>query len=154
MATYYSGTKADIVRFLRAVNIGSDRLSAITDDDLAYYQEQADAIINMRLSGNYYTPLRQIVEAGVTKFPDPVKLLAIMLTTKLVYEAVMSEIEPNMTSIVKDWTNETENIFNTLINGAAVGSSPLRGQRLVARNRFQNPRIAPREPIIKAPPSA
>jgi len=152
MATYYSGVQTDIELFLKAVNIGSERLSTVSPTNLTSYQAQADAIINMRLSGNYYVPLRQISEAGETKFPDAIKLLAILITCQLIYTAILSEVEPNASAIVKEWSNETELIFNTLINGAVVGSSPLRGQRLIARNRFQNPRIAPREPVIKAPP--
>jgi hypothetical protein len=153
MATYYSGDQSDIQLFLKAVNIGEDRLSSVSPANLASYQAQADAIINMRLAGNYYVPLRQISEGGVTKFPDAIKLLAILITCQLIYTAILSEVEPNLSNVVKQWDNEAELIFNTLINGAAVGSSPLKGQRLISRNRFQNPRIAPKEPNIKAPPT-
>ena len=144
---YYSGVQGDITELLKStVRIGSDRLSSFTPAELENFQRRADTLINLKLSGSFYTPLVMISVDGLSKYPDPLPLLAQYLTCALLLRsAYLHEPNGDIQAAIKTIEDETDGIFSMIINGAAVGASPLRGQRLMGRNRFQNPRIAPRE---------
>ena len=142
---YYSGSVADVKYVMKAVGIGTSREDSITETDVAEYQKRADTVINSRLSGSYYLPLRQLVEDSVTKFPDPIPYVAQLLTACLIYRAFYTEMEPNMSTSIEAYQKQVDAELAGIVTGAGVGANILRGQRLMARNHFQNPRIAPAE---------
>lgn len=143
--SYYSGTQADVTLMMRTVGVGTGREDLLDPDDLEGYQKRADTIINSRLSGSYHTPLREVTVDSITKYPDPIPYLAQIFVTLIIYRSVFTEIEPNMSQAVDALQAEVDAQIAGLIDGAAIGSNILRGQRLTARNHFQNPRVAPRE---------
>ena len=145
MATHYSGVQVEIERVLKSVKIGTDRLSSITPVDLDWYQSQADAEINDMLSGSYYVPLKQVTVDGVTKFPDPIPIIAAMQTAVLIMQIHYTEVEPNEMNSVTQLKEEIRRRIAKIIDGATVGANVLRGQLLRARTHFVNPRVAPRE---------
>jgi hypothetical protein len=142
--SYYSGSQSDVEDIMRSVGVGTSRTDLLSTADLEGFQSRADSIINNRLSGSYQTPLRQITVSGTTKYPDPIPYVAQVLTTVLIYRAVYTEVEPNLSGAIQTLQDEIDSQIKGLVDGAAVGSNLLRGQRLMARNHFQNPRVAPR----------
>ena len=142
---YYSGTEQNMKRILRAVKVGDDRLSSITSEDLAFYQSEADSLINIMLSGTYYTPLVEITVDGVTGYPDPIPHVARLQTAIIVLESIYTETEPNSAPIVEKYKQEIKSVVDRIIKGSYCGTYVLRGQRLLAKTRFTNPYVSPKE---------
>lgn len=142
---YYSGSVNDVRYVMRAVGVGTGREDLLSEDDVAQYQKRADTLINSRLSGSYYLPLRQITEDSETKYPDPIPYLAQLLTACLIYRAVYTEVEPAVSASVESYQKQADAELAGIVTGAGIGANILRGQRLMARNHFQNPRVAPAE---------
>jgi len=143
MATpYYSGTIDDLKRILKTLNIGSGTLDDLQTTNVEASQADIDQKIDSFLSNIYYTPLKQIVRSGVTKYPDPIPEIARRMVCADLILNTLVDIDTSVVGtaqgVIADARRELFELGSKL-----VGSTRLEGQREKTRNHFVPPGIAP-----------
>lgn len=134
-----------IANAARNIEITTGRAATMTSDQAQDFLQWAESVINSRLSATYYTPLRQIVRNGVTKYPDPIEFLTTKIAAGYMVESVYSRIEPQVSDAGKAHKEEALTELDELAGSSLVGSYVLDGQIRKARNFFVNPNAAPLE---------
>lgn len=133
---YYSGTAADVITFLRVLNVGEGLADRITFDDVNRYQEMIDRDIDAILGGLYYVPLRSFnqiqpafdnfgKQVVVKTFPGDVRRIARMWTAGQILLSEFQQLEPNST----DQATALMNDAKTEIYYLAKPTHWLAGQR-------------------------
>jgi len=92
---YYSGTGDDVKVFCKSLNIDSGRLSSVTSENIAHYQNIVDGAIDGYLSESYFLPIKPYNQVNVNGepiliFPKRLRLLAQQWTAGLM---IMSEFQ-------------------------------------------------------------
>lgn len=109
--TYYSGTSAKVVDFLRVLNIGEGKADRIGFDTVNRYQEMVDRSIDEILGGLYYVPLRQYNQVRPTAdknglqvvqrvFPGELSRISRVWTAALILQSEFQQLESNLTDQV------------------------------------------------------
>ena len=144
-------TTALVTNVARNIEIANGKVSSMLPTQANQFIDEAEQIIDSRLSSLYYVPLRQITRSNSdgeneTTFPPPIPFIATRIAAALMVRAVYSRIDvqtsENADAHFKDATDE----LNDLADGATVGSRRLAGQTLKAMTPFLNPSAAPLEP--------
>lgn len=130
----------------RTIEIKTGRAATMTPADANDFLRWADSIIDSRLSAVYFTPLRQVVRNGETKYPDPIEMIATNLAAGYMIESVFQRIEPVVSDAGKVHKDNALIELDDLAGKGLVGSYALAGQTRKARNSFVNPNAAPLDP--------
>jgi hypothetical protein len=144
LVSYTDASK--VANAARNIEIKQGLTATMTPTDATQFIEEADQVINSKLSACFYTPLRQITRDTVVKFPDPIPYIATRVAAALMVRSVYSRIEPRVSENADAHLKDALMELDELANGALVGSRRLDGQTLKARNFFVNPQVAPLEP--------
>lgn len=142
-------TEILVTNAARNIEVSSGIAATMRSDQLGQFIAEADQIIDSRLSALFYTPLRQIVRSGVTKYPDPIPYIASRLAAGLAVRAVYSRIDPKVSENAEAHIKDAMKELDDLASGLAGGRF-LDGQTRKARNAFVNPNIAPKDPPNKS----
>ena len=136
-------TTALVANAARNIEIASGKTATMREDQANQFITEVEAIINSRLSAFYYTPLREIVRAGATKYPDPIQFIATRLAAALMVRSIYSRIDPVASENADKHYQDAEKELNDVCNGILAGSRRLEGQTQRSRNSFVNPYVAP-----------
>ena len=135
-----------VAEYARNLDVRNGELAAITPAQLQVYVDDADTIVNARLVHAYYVPLKQITRSGVTKYPDPIPLIATKIAAANACRSVFSRIDPQASAVAEQHLTDAMRELDKFTNGTFQGSNRLEGQIMKARNFFVNPYVAPLDP--------
>ncbi len=136
-------TAEKVANAARNIEIKFGKAATMTPVQANDFINWAEGLINARLSATYYTPFRQVVRNGITKYPDPIEFLATKIAAGYMVESVYSRIEPQVSDAGKVHKDEALAELDELAGSLLVGSYVLDGQTRKARNFFVNPNAAP-----------
>jgi hypothetical protein len=142
-------TVAKVAEYARNLEVKYGQMSTITADDVQIYVNDADTYLDARLNHAYYTPLQQITRGGVTKYPDPIPLIATKVAAAMAVRSIYSRIDPQVSTSAEQHLNDALRELNRFTEGTYQGTNRLDGQVLKARNFFINPQVAPLDPPQK-----
>lgn len=142
-------TVSKVAEYARNLEVKYGQMATITPADVQIYVDDADTYIDARLNHAYYTPLQQIVRNGVTKFPDPIPLIATKVAAAMAVRSIYSRIDPQVSTSAEQHLNDALRELNRFTEGTYQGTNRLDGQILKARNSFINPQVAPLDPPQK-----
>jgi hypothetical protein len=152
-------TSADVKQFLPdAIVVEGDnpspsplnpRPESMTTIELSNYMNQADSIINSRLSGIYDIPLRRSNIGGVIGYPPPVPFIAAAITTYLVMTQRLSAGDRAQSSeYVKDLYDRAMSQLDQIFNGQArlMNQNSFTSHRTIKADLFSIPPGTSKEP--------
>jgi len=142
-------TVAKVAEYARNLEVKYGQMSTITPADVQIYVDDADTYLDARLNHAYYTPLQQITRGGVTKYPDPIPLIATKVAAAMAVRSIYSRIDPQVSTSAEQHLNDALRELNRFTEGTYQGTNRLDGQVLKARNFFINPQVAPLDPPQK-----
>ena len=133
---YYSGIAAQVVDFLRVLNIGEGKADRINYETVNRYQEMVDRNIDAMLNELYYTPLRYFNQVRPVAdssgkpvvqrvFPGDVRRVARIWTAGQILMSEFQQLEPNATDQATSLINEAR----TDLYALAKPSHWIAGQR-------------------------
>ncbi len=143
MANYTTIAKFKVVA--RNISADGSLTATMTDADIQQFLDEADSIINSKLSALYYTPLITITRSNDTHYPDPIPYIATRISAGLAVRANYSRIEPTVSENAEAHLKDALRELDDLYNGVYMGSRRLDGQKLKAKTAFLNPYSAPLE---------
>jgi hypothetical protein len=146
-------TVAKVAENARNLEVKFGQLSTITEVDVQIYVDDANTVVDGRLSHAYYTPLTQITRGGVTKYPDPIPIIATKIAAAMAVRSIYSRIDPQTSASAEQHFNDALRELNRYTEGTFQGNNRLDGQTLKARNSFINPYVAPLDPPNKSMPT-
>lgn len=138
-----------VAEYARNLEVKYGQNSTITPQDVQIYVDDADTVVNGRLSHAYYVPLQQVTRNNITKYPDPIPFIATKVAAAMAVRAIYSRIDPQTSASAEQHLNDSLRELNRYTEGTFQGNNRLEGQTLKARNSFINPYIAPLDPPNK-----
>ena len=110
---YYSGSVEDVVKFCKALNIDSGRLSGVNPINIEKYQHQVDGIIDGYLNESYFLPIKaynQVDANGIPHkiFPQRLRYLAQQMVAGLLMLSEFQHQEQNMNEAGKAMFEESK----------------------------------------------
>ena len=142
----YAGEPKAVQRVARNIVIGGGgRLENIQGQDANDFINDADEIINSKLSDVYLTPLIKITRDGDTFFPHPIPNIARRIAAALMVQTVYSEVDINVSAYAEKFGAQAVTQLEAHSYGISRGGLHLEGQTILAKNNFANPRVLPRE---------
>jgi len=140
---YYSGTEDEIKRFLLGMEVGNDRISSLTPEEVASAQARIDDVLDDELSTVMYTPVQKILDKnGHEVYPGSVRTIALKRTAVELVETNFGEVQPNVTELVATYKAQADEEIGRIQRREIM----LRGQTYKNPNKFIPPEVAPLTP--------
>ncbi len=142
---FYSGLWTDIQKICTVLKIGDGRLANITQDLVAFYQEQVDRSIDDMVGQYYYTPLRPYnlyqpaTATTISVFPGGIREIARYWTAGQLMLAEFQQLSENITEQVNAMITDSKQKIYDIIKF----SRRIPGQRLKHNLHFMPPSLGP-----------
>lgn len=139
-----------VANVARNIEIANGKVATMLPSDANQFIDEAEQIMDSRLSSLYYVPLRQITRDdsdgdSETTFPPPIPYITTRIAAALMVRAVYSRIDSQVSDNAEAHLKDAMDELNDIADGSAVGSRRLAGQTLKAKTPFLNPSAAPLE---------
>lgn len=146
MANPHYTTVTLVANAARNIAIASGKTATMQESDANQFIDEAESIMDSKLSALMYTPLHQITRSNVTAYPNPIQFIATRIAAALMVRSVFSRIEPQVSENANAHLKDAMDELNEICDGIYVGSRRIEGQVLKARSNFMDPYSAPLEP--------